>query len=87
MVEPLPVDVSIMSFSRDLAPSQSSRFTFGAEQWLDGEGKKESLEFVSDKLHDVLLGNMVALSDPPEIDLICSHLLEVSFYNTPMTLF
>ena len=78
MLDPLRVDVCIMSFRRDLAPSQSGRFTFGAEQWLDGEGKNESLEFVSKELGDVLQGNMVPPSDPPEIDLICSHLLEVS---------
>jgi hypothetical protein len=78
VLDPLRVDVSIMSFCRDLAPSQLGRFTFGAEQWLDGEGKNESLEFVSKELGDVLQGNKVPPSDPPEIDLICSHLLEVS---------
>ena len=78
MLDPLPVDLCIMSFCRDLAPSQLGRFTFGAEEWLDGAGKKESLEFVSKKLDDVLLGNVVTPSDPPEIDLVYSHLLEVS---------
>ena len=78
MLDPLRVDVSIMSFCRDLAPSQLGRFTFGAEQWLDGEGKKESLEFVTKELDHVLQGSAVPPSDPPEIDLICSHLLEVS---------
>ncbi|TEB39007.1 hypothetical protein FA13DRAFT_1724958 [Coprinellus micaceus] len=62
----------------DLAPSQTGRFTFAAEQWLDGEGKKESLDFVKEKLELVLQGDVPSLSEPPEVDLLCSHLLETS---------
>ncbi|RXW19510.1 hypothetical protein EST38_g6333 [Candolleomyces aberdarensis] len=72
----------IFNSEADLAPSQLGRFTFGAEQWLDGEGKEETLEFVSKKLDDVLLGNIVTPSDPPEIDLVCSHLLETPTSQT-----
>ncbi|KAF5317627.1 hypothetical protein D9611_015053 [Ephemerocybe angulata] len=57
-------------------PIPTGRFSSAAEQWLDGEGKKESLEFVLKKLDDVLQGNFITLSDPPELDLICSHLFE-----------
>ncbi|KAJ2919261.1 hypothetical protein MD484_g1142, partial [Candolleomyces efflorescens] len=72
----------IFNSEEDLAPSQLGRFTFGAEQWLDGEGKKESLEFVTKELDHVLQGSAVPPSDPPEIDLICSHLLETRTFHS-----
>ncbi|KAF6766545.1 ER-golgi trafficking TRAPP I complex 85 kDa subunit-domain-containing protein [Ephemerocybe angulata] len=76
-ISPLWKLAPIANSEANLAPSQSGRFSSAAEQWLDGEGKKESLEFVLKKLDDVLQGNFITLSDPPELDLICSHLFEM----------
>lgn len=72
-----PANDLLIQFCRDLAPSQTGHFTFAAEQWLDGEGKKESLDFVKEKLELVLQGDVPSPSEPPEVDLLCSHLLEV----------
>ncbi|KAJ7654956.1 ER-golgi trafficking TRAPP I complex 85 kDa subunit-domain-containing protein [Mycena polygramma] len=56
-----------------LAPFQSSRLFFGASRWTDGAGSTETLDFVSRKLDDVLHGRTVDRSDPPPIDVLCTH--------------
>lgn len=73
---------SAKTLKADLAPSQTGRFAFAAERWLDGEGKKESLEFVKSKLDVVLQGEVPSQTDPPEVDLVCSHLLETDSSQT-----
>ncbi|KAJ7125714.1 ER-golgi trafficking TRAPP I complex 85 kDa subunit-domain-containing protein [Mycena crocata] len=57
-----------------LAPSQSSRFFFGANYWADGKGSVETLDFVSRKLGDVIHGRSVEPSGPPPIDVLHSHI-------------
>ncbi|TFK30788.1 hypothetical protein FA15DRAFT_662838 [Coprinopsis marcescibilis] len=56
-----------------IAPLQSASFILGSEQWLDGSGKKECLDFLVKNLDDVLRGKMAESLEPPEVDLICSH--------------
>lgn len=72
-----PANDALIQFCRHLAPLQIGHFAFAAEQWLDGEGKEESLDFVKTKLELVLQGDVPSPSEPPEVDLLCSHLLEV----------
>ncbi|KAF8078759.1 ER-golgi trafficking TRAPP I complex 85 kDa subunit-domain-containing protein [Lyophyllum atratum] len=54
-----------------LPPSQSSHLLFGASRWDAGSGSQETLDFVSKKLRDTV-------SDPPPIDLLCSHMSEAT---------
>ncbi|RDB28485.1 Transport protein particle subunit trs85-1 [Hypsizygus marmoreus] len=61
-----------------LAPSQSSHLFLGASRWGAGAGSQETLDFVCRKLSDVLHGRTVEVSDPPPIDLLCSHISETT---------
>ncbi|KAJ7630805.1 ER-golgi trafficking TRAPP I complex 85 kDa subunit-domain-containing protein [Roridomyces roridus] len=57
-----------------LPPSQCSRLFLGAHHWTDGTGSAETSDFVPRKLQDVLLGRVVETSNPPPIDVLCSHI-------------
>ncbi|KAF8898889.1 ER-golgi trafficking TRAPP I complex 85 kDa subunit-domain-containing protein [Infundibulicybe gibba] len=59
-----------------ILPYQSSRLLYGANQWLEGSGSPETTKFVTRKLVDILHGRTVEVSDPPPIELICSHIIK-----------
>lgn len=61
-----------------ISPSQTAKFLLSGDQWLEGEGKRESLDFLVRQLEDVLAGAPTSSLDPPEVDLICSHAIQVS---------
>ncbi|KAH6916862.1 ER-golgi trafficking TRAPP I complex 85 kDa subunit-domain-containing protein [Coprinopsis sp. MPI-PUGE-AT-0042] len=61
-----------------ISPSQTAKFVLGGDQWLEGEGKKESLDFLVRQLEDVLAGAPTSPLDPPEVDLVCSHAIQNS---------
>ncbi|KAG5652297.1 hypothetical protein H0H81_005519 [Sphagnurus paluster] len=59
-----------------LLPFQTSQLLFGLSLWGAGSGSQETFAFVSKKLQDVLNGTTVETSNPPSIDLLCSHISE-----------
>ncbi|KAF5384925.1 hypothetical protein D9615_001402 [Tricholomella constricta] len=59
-----------------MPPLQSSHLLFGVSRWLAGYGSQETFDFVAKKLQDVLNGRTVEISDPPPIDLLCSHIFK-----------
>ncbi|KAF5385469.1 hypothetical protein D9757_005398 [Collybiopsis confluens] len=63
-------------------PLQSSQFTFGVNPWDDASGCIETLKYISTKLADVIHGKEMQLSDPPQIDLCYSHIVQPSPSNT-----
>lgn len=75
---PSCVSLIVLISSGSLSSSQSSHLLFGASRWNAGSGTEKTLEFVSRKLSDVLQGKTAEISDPPPIDLLCSHISDVS---------
>ncbi|KIY45752.1 hypothetical protein FISHEDRAFT_66805 [Fistulina hepatica ATCC 64428] len=63
-------------FSTTIAPNQVSRFFFGVDPWESQSGCRETNEFVTRKLRSLLLGEEVDVSEPPPIDILCSHVAE-----------
>lgn len=55
-------------------PHQCVRLLLEANPWQDGVGSQETLDFLSEQLGIVLRGEDVKSSDPPSIDLLCSHI-------------
>ena len=60
-----------------LSPSQSVRWLFGASKWRDGPDVKPTLDFIKQKLADLIQGRTIDSSKPPPIDIHCHHLLKV----------
>ncbi|KAF8167761.1 ER-golgi trafficking TRAPP I complex 85 kDa subunit-domain-containing protein [Crassisporium funariophilum] len=61
-----------------VAPSQCSRILLGASHSPQGSGSRETLDFVSRKLSDILQGKEPDTSAPPPIDVQCSHISKAS---------
>ncbi|KAG5647603.1 hypothetical protein DXG03_008956 [Asterophora parasitica] len=61
-----------------MPPLQSAQLLFGVNRWSRGSGSQETFDFVSKKLQDVLNGTTVENSDPPPLDLLCSHISEAT---------
>ncbi|KAG6819496.1 hypothetical protein H0H93_011310 [Arthromyces matolae] len=59
-----------------LTPLQSSQLWFGASPWDGNTTSHDVFAFVSTKLQDVLHGRAVNNSDPPSIDILCTHFTE-----------
>ena len=60
-----------------IPPSQTAKFVLGGDLWQEGEGKKETLDYLVQKLEGVLAGLPASSLEPPEIDLVCSHAVQV----------
>jgi trafficking protein particle complex subunit 8 len=60
-----------------IAPSQCFRLILGASSWSEGSGSRETVDFVSGKLRQLLQGKDIDLSTPPHIDVHCSHMPKV----------
>ncbi|GLB36017.1 putative ER-Golgi trafficking TRAPP I complex 85 kDa subunit [Lyophyllum shimeji] len=61
-----------------LPPFQASHLLFGTSQWDASPGSQETLDFVTKKLNAILNGKTVEASEPPPIDLLCSHMSETT---------
>ncbi|GBE78241.1 hypothetical protein SCP_0111240 [Sparassis crispa] len=71
-----------------IPPHQVARLTLGATRWQGGSGSDPTIDFVSQKLRDVLSGNSPDTSEPPPIDLVCGHVSEdftIRSVNVPST--
>ncbi|KAF8973873.1 ER-golgi trafficking TRAPP I complex 85 kDa subunit-domain-containing protein [Flammula alnicola] len=66
--------ITSLSPQGTMAPSQCSRFLLGVSPWSEGSGSRETLEYVSEKLSNLLKGVEIGPSAPPDIDLHCSHI-------------
>ncbi|KAJ8702429.1 hypothetical protein PTI98_001141 [Pleurotus ostreatus] len=62
-------------------PLQSANLTLQAKPWANSTGVKDTYEFVSQRLAEVLLGRTLSPSTPPPIDLLCSHVNEKALLN------
>lgn len=61
-----------------MSPSQSTRLLFGVNRWAGSSDVGPVTDFITRKLSDVLHGRSVESSQPPAIDLLCSHSTKVS---------
>ncbi|KAJ3516458.1 hypothetical protein NLJ89_g1109 [Agrocybe chaxingu] len=61
-------------YAHTVGPSQCSKLILAAAQWSGGHGSRETVEFVSRKLSNVLKGGEPDSSPPPPIDIMCSHI-------------
>lgn len=77
-ISPLWQFQPIEATEASISPSQTARFVLGGDLWQEGEGKKETLDYLVRKLEDVLAGLPASSSEPPEIDLVCSHAVQNS---------
>ncbi|KAL4266576.1 ER-golgi trafficking TRAPP I complex 85 kDa subunit-domain-containing protein [Pleurotus pulmonarius] len=59
-----------------VSPLQSANITLQAKPWANSSGVRDTYEFVSQRLAEVLLGRTLSPSTPPPIDLLCSHVNE-----------
>ncbi|KAI0800868.1 ER-golgi trafficking TRAPP I complex 85 kDa subunit-domain-containing protein [Fomes fomentarius] len=59
-----------------IPPHQAAQLSLGARPWSAGTGATETREFVSRKLAAVLKGEQVDASEPPPIELHCTHLAQ-----------
>ncbi|RPD64974.1 hypothetical protein L227DRAFT_571426 [Lentinus tigrinus ALCF2SS1-6] len=57
-------------------PRQAVEYSFGAAPWQAGTSATETTEFVARKLQAVLKGDPADPSEPPPIDLTCTHLAQ-----------
>lgn len=67
----------IVCFRPVLSGSQSCNILLKAQRWADGQGSRETADFVCDRISDVLNNRAVGKGDPPPIDLCCSSVTEV----------
>ncbi|KAI0639808.1 ER-golgi trafficking TRAPP I complex 85 kDa subunit-domain-containing protein [Trametes polyzona] len=58
-------------------PHQIANFSLGARPWSSGKGASETREFVNRKLKAVLQEDPVDPSEPPALDLTCTHVAPV----------
>ncbi|KAG6911541.1 hypothetical protein DXG01_011843 [Tephrocybe rancida] len=70
------IELSTLASSLDIHLTQSSQLLFGASPREAGSAAYESYKFISRTLQDVLYGRTVEDSDPPPIDVLCSHVAE-----------
>ncbi|KXN83896.1 hypothetical protein AN958_00976 [Leucoagaricus sp. SymC.cos] len=61
-----------------LSSSQSCNILLKAERWTKGQGTRETTDFVSDRISDVLNGRPLGKEDPPPIDLCYISVTESS---------
>ncbi|KAF9010359.1 hypothetical protein BDZ89DRAFT_996309 [Hymenopellis radicata] len=66
-----PLSENPLGMSR---PSQSSRFFMGASRWENSQDPSLTMDFVTRKLAGVLQGHPVDPSQPPPVDLCCTHM-------------
>jgi len=67
--------------SVDLSPSQIVRVGFGVKRWEDGAGGiEETRKYVRQKLGAVLRGEEIDPSEPPPLEVSCTHFSGVSRY-------
>ncbi|TFK91662.1 hypothetical protein K466DRAFT_482283 [Polyporus arcularius HHB13444] len=59
-----------------IPPRQAAEYSFGASPRQAGNGATETTEFVLRKIETVLQGGQVDPSEPPPIELSCTHLAE-----------
>lgn len=65
--------------SVDLPPSQIVRVGFDVKRWEDGsEGIEETRRFVRRKIGAVLRGGEIDPSEPPPLEVSCTHFSGVS---------
>lgn len=64
-----------------IAPSQCFGLILGASSWSGGSGSRETADFVAGKLRQLLQGKDIDPSTPPHIDVHCSHVSKVNWYN------
>ncbi|TBU62053.1 ER-golgi trafficking TRAPP I complex 85 kDa subunit-domain-containing protein [Dichomitus squalens] len=67
------------STSASIPPRQVADFLLGANPWQEGRGASETKEFVANKLQALLKGEPADDSEPPPIDLTCTHIAEARF--------
>lgn len=61
-------------------PLQSSRFIQGVNPWNDSSGCIETIDYVLNRLGDVVRGKVLDQSQPPPLDLCYSHVIQVTLY-------
>ncbi|KAI0715153.1 ER-golgi trafficking TRAPP I complex 85 kDa subunit-domain-containing protein [Earliella scabrosa] len=59
-----------------IPPRQAVEYSLGASPWRGGAGATETREFVARKVQAVLKGDQVDASEPPPLDLSCTHLAQ-----------
>jgi len=64
-------------------PLQSSRFIQGVNPWNDSSGCIETIDYVLNRLGDVVRGKVLDQSQPPPLDLCYSHVIQASS-STPL---
>lgn len=62
--------------STSIPPRQVVDFLLSANTWQEGKGALETKEFVASKLRALLKGDQADGSEPPPIDLACTHLVQ-----------
>ncbi|KAF9455059.1 hypothetical protein P691DRAFT_800071 [Macrolepiota fuliginosa MF-IS2] len=78
-VSPLWSSSSVLEDSLPtLSGAQSCHVLLKAQRWMEGQGSHETIDFVKERLSDVLNGRPVGKQDPPPIDLCCSSVTEPS---------
>ena len=69
--------------SRDmLTPSQVLHLPLGVDRWENELDTQPTLDFVSNTLRNVLQGQTLEPSEPPPIDVLCSHVSKVCIYSS-----
>ncbi|KAI0686194.1 ER-golgi trafficking TRAPP I complex 85 kDa subunit-domain-containing protein [Earliella scabrosa] len=71
-----------------IPPRQAVEYSLGASPWRGGAGATETRAFVARKVQAVLKGDQVDASEPPPLDLICTHLAQganIVLRRTPAT--
>ncbi|KAH9897998.1 ER-golgi trafficking TRAPP I complex 85 kDa subunit-domain-containing protein [Cubamyces lactineus] len=69
-------------------PHQLASLSLGAKSWHAGSGVSETREFVARKLNALLQGGPIDHSEPPALDLTCTHIAsdsDVVPLHTPAT--
>lgn len=75
---PASTGFQLTLYSASIPPRQAAEYSFGASPRRAGTGATETTEFVLRKIETVLQGGQVNPSEPPPIELSCTHLAEVS---------
>ncbi|KAI0068320.1 hypothetical protein BV25DRAFT_1793504 [Artomyces pyxidatus] len=69
----------------NLLPSQAIYLPLGVRPWAHMSDNTATRQFVTGKLRDVLQGRDIDQSDPPAIELLCSHTIPYSVLQPSVT--